>query len=41
MPFFVKAGFNLNLISRIASVWLLIMRHSQSKGILPSENNSW
>src|SRR5260370_22498041 len=41
MPFFVEAGFNLNLISRIGSVWLPIMRHSQSKGILPSEDNSW
>jgi hypothetical protein len=40
MPFFVEAGFNLNLISRIGSVWLPIMRHSQSKGILPSEDNS-
>jgi hypothetical protein len=41
MPFFVEAGFNLNLIARIGSVWLPIMRHSQSKGILPSEDNSW
>src|SRR5258707_12974268 len=40
MPFFVEAGFNLYLIARIGSVGLPIMRHSQSKGILPSEDNS-